>query len=109
MRVLWDRGDSSVSEVIQTLPDRPKPAYNTVLTMFRILERKRYVQHRRVGRAFVFTALLDQTLARRRALQYLINRFFDGSAKLLALNLLNDKELSPDEIKRLTERIEEAP
>lgn len=109
MRILWDRGDSSVNEVIETLRDRPKPAYNTVLTMFRILERKRYVRHRRVGRAFVFTALLDQTHARRRALQYLISRFFDGSPSLLALNLLDDEELSQDELERLRQRIGDAP
>lgn len=109
MRVLWDRGDSSVNEAIETLRDRPKPAYNTVLTMFRILERKHYVRHRRVGRAFVFTAILNQTHARRRAVRHLVSRFFNDSPSLLALNLLDEEELSQEELTRLKQRIEDGP
>ena len=47
MLVLWDRGEASVGDVVQALKERPKPAYNTVLTLLRILERKGYVTHRK--------------------------------------------------------------
>jgi predicted transcriptional regulator len=109
MRVLWDRGDSSVGEVMSALRERPRRAYNTVLTVLHILERKRYVKHRRAGRAFVYSPLIDRTRARRRALDYLISRFFDGSPNLLALNLLQDEELSPETVKLIKQRIEDAP
>lgn len=107
MLVLWDRGASRVADVIEALRERPKPAYNTVLTTFRILERKRYVRHRRVGRAFVFAPRIDRTHARRRALHYLVSRFFEGSPDLLALNLIEDDQLSPEAVTRLRKRIEE--
>ena len=54
MRVLWDKGEATVGEVVDALKTRPKPAYNTVLTLLRIMEKKGYVSHRKDGRAFIF-------------------------------------------------------
>jgi predicted transcriptional regulator len=105
MRVLWDKGEASVNEVVVALKEKPKPAYNTVLTLLRILERKGYVTHRKDGRAFVFLPTLDRSRARKNALKTLVNRFFEGSPKLLILNLLEDTQLSTEalqEIKRRT-------
>jgi predicted transcriptional regulator len=108
MRVLWDRGEASVGEVIDALGERPPPAHNTVLTLLKVLERKRYVTHRRIGRAFVFRPLIDRTKASRRALDHLISRFFDGSPGLLALNLLEDEQLPRELFDELKRRIEVA-
>jgi predicted transcriptional regulator len=108
MRVLWDRGEATVGEVVNTLKARPTPAYNTVLTLLRIMERKGYVTHRKDGRAFIFLPKIDRADASRNALQTLVNRFFDGSPRLLMLNLLEDTQLSSEALKQLKERIEEA-
>jgi predicted transcriptional regulator len=108
MRVLWERGEASVGDVVQALKERPKPAYNTVLTLLRILERKGYVTHRKDGRAFVFVPIVDKVNATRSALKTLVNRFFEGSPKLLMLNLLEDQDLSPEALQQLKERIEDA-
>ena len=108
MRVLWDKGHATVGEVVQSLKERPKPAYNSVLTLLRILERKGYVTHRREGRAFVFLPVIDRQHASRSALKSLVNRFFEGSPRLLVLNLLEDEQLSPEALKQLKRRIEEA-
>ena len=108
MRVLWERGEASVGDVVQALKERPKPAYNTVLTLLRILERKGYVTHRKDGRAFVFVPIVDKMNATRSALKTLVNRFFEGSPKLLILNLLEDKDLPPEALQQLKERIEDA-
>jgi predicted transcriptional regulator len=107
MRVLWDRGEASVTDVVESLRERPKPAYNTVLTLLRILEKKGYVTHRKDGRAFVFVPLIDKTHATRSALRTLVNRFFEGSPKLLMLNLLEEQDLSADALAHLKQRIEE--
>lgn len=108
MRVLWDKGESTVNEVVETLKSRPKPAYNTVLTLLRIMEKKGYVSHRKDGRAFVFLPLIDRADASRSALRTLVQRFFEGSPRLLMLNLLDEKRLSPEALKQLKARIEEA-
>ena len=107
MRVLWDKGQATVGEVVDALKSRPKPAYNTVLTLLRIMERKGYVSHRKDGRAFVFQPKVDRADASRSALQTLVNRFFEGSTRLLMLNLLEDAQLPPEAMKQLKDRIEE--
>jgi predicted transcriptional regulator len=107
MRVLWDKGQATVSEVVTALKEKPKPAYNTVLTLLRILERKGYVSHHKDGRAFVFLPTVDRSDARQSALKMLVNRFFEGSPRLLVLNLLEDEQLSAEALKQLKARIEE--
>jgi predicted transcriptional regulator len=106
MRVLWDHGESTVSDVVQALKARPRPAYNSVLTLLRILEKKGYVTHRKDGRAFIFLPVIGRADARRTALNTLVNRFFEGSPRLLILNLLEDEQLSPEALKQLKARIE---
>jgi predicted transcriptional regulator len=107
MRVLWDKGEATVGNVVTALKEKPKPAYNTVLTLLRILERKGYVTHRKDGRAFIFLPTVDRTHARQSALKMLVNRFFEGSPRLLVLNLLEDDDLSAEAVKQLKRRIEE--
>ena len=79
-----------------------------MLTLLRIMERKGYVSHRKDGRAFIFLPQVDRADASRSALKTLVNRFFEGSPRLLMLNLLEDEQLSPEALKQLKERIEEA-
>src|SRR5215208_1101699 len=107
MRVLWDRGGASVGAVVEALKERPKPAYNTVLTLLRIMEKKGYVSHRKDGRAFIFQPVVDRADASRNALHTLVNRFFEGSPRLLMLNLLDEAQLSPEALKQLKERLQE--
>jgi predicted transcriptional regulator len=80
--------------------DRPV-AYNTVLTLMRILERKGYVQHTKDGRAFVYKPVVDRGEASRTAVRQLLNRFFNNSPELLMLNLLQDDTIDEREIERL--------
>ena len=108
MRVLWDKGSATVGEVVDALQERPKPAYNTVLTLFRIMEKKGYVSHRKDGRAFIFEPRVGRADASRSALNTLVNRFFDGSPRLLMLNLLENEQLAPETLQQLKQRIAEA-
>src|SRR5688572_6993731 len=101
MRVLWEKGQATVGEVVDALKARPKPAYNTVLTLLRIMEKKGYVSHRKDGRAFVFLPRVGRADASRNALQTLVNRFFEGSPRLLMLNLLDDEQLSLEVLRQL--------
>jgi predicted transcriptional regulator len=105
MRVLWQRGPSTVGVVVDALSGRRAPAYNTVLTMMRILEKKGYVLHRKEGRAFVFEALIDQANARRSALRHMLDRFFDNSPGTLVLSLLEHEDVTDAELQQLRARI----
>lgn len=105
MRVLWSRGASTVSDVIDGLGAHISPAYNSVQTMMRILERKDYVRHRKEGRAFVFEPVIDESQARRSALRYVLDRFFDNSPQTLVLSLLEDRQVDRGELAELQELV----
>ena len=108
MRVLWDAGTATVGEVVQRIDHAPKPAYNTVLTMLRILEQKGYVAHETQGRAFVFRALILRREAQQSALSHVLNRFFDDSPEQLVLNLLGRDDANPAELRRVRSMIQRA-
>lgn len=108
MDVLWARGASTVTEVLEGLPQETPLAYNTVLTTLRILEDKGYLTHEKEGRAFVYKAKVPREKARQSALRLLLSRFFDNSAEQLVHNLLSSEKLTSAEMKRLKKMIEEA-
>lgn len=108
MEVLWSKGRASVAEVLEGVAKRPKPAFNTVQTMLRILEQKGYIRHDEVGRGFVYYPVVDKASASKAAVKQLLSRFFDGSAGQLAVNLLSDPDLSNDDMKQVERMIAEA-
>jgi predicted transcriptional regulator len=108
MDVLWERGAATVGEVIEALPRRSAPAYSTVLTTLRILEQKGYVRHTKEGRAFIYHPVIDRRAARRRALKYVVSRFFNNSPELLVLNILEHEKIDAAELRRLKKMIEES-
>ena len=107
MDVLWDKGRSTVSEIVEALPEE-RLAYSSVLTMMRILEQKGYVEHEKEGRAFVYRPLVDRNQAQKSVIGYLLKRFFNNSPELLVVNLLETEELGPAEIEKLKEMIDKA-
>ena len=109
MRVLWERGESAVAEVVTAVADETPLAYNSVLTTIRVLERKGYVTHRQEGRAFLYSACVAQQEASRAEVQHMLSRFFGNSRERLLISLLGDDEISADELRRLKETIANAP
>ncbi len=106
MNVLWDRGSSTVHEVLQRLPAEPALAYNSVLTIIRILEKKGYVQHAKDKRAHVYSPSVDRKDASRFEVRHLVSRFFGNSDELLVLNILEEKSIDPDELQRLRDLLD---
>jgi predicted transcriptional regulator len=105
MRVLWDRGESLVSDLVAAMPEHTPLAYNSILTTVRILEQKGYVDHRQEGRAFLYSACVAANDASRSEVRHVLNRFFDNSRERLMLSLLGDGDISADELQRLKDAI----
>ncbi len=101
MRVLWSREEASVREVTDALEATYPVAYNTVLTLLRILTDKDYVTPRQEGRAFIYKATVSRAEARTRALRKVVSQFFEGSPTALAQHLITTEDLSADEIKAI--------
>jgi BlaI family penicillinase repressor len=106
MNVLWDKGPATVHDVLTGLPTKPALAYNSVLTIIRILEKKGYVKHVKDGRSFIYTPQVDRTNATRFEVRHLVSRFFANSHELLVLNILEEKGIDEEELQRLRQLLE---
>jgi predicted transcriptional regulator len=108
MKILWQRGESAVNDMVAAMPEGETLAYNSVLTTVRILEQKGYVDHRQDGRAFVYRACVAEHEASRSEVRHVLNRFFGNSRERLLLSLLGDEEISAAELQRLKDAIRSA-
>jgi predicted transcriptional regulator len=106
MEALWSKDSATVAEVAAVLP-RPPLAYNTVLTTLRILERKGYVAHEELGRAFVYRPLVARDTAAQSAVGQLLTKFFGNNPGELALRLIERDRPSDEELARLKSLIEQ--
>jgi predicted transcriptional regulator len=107
MEVLWQNGPATVHKILEELSDKFPLAYNSVLTTIRILEKKGYVQHVKEGRAHVYAPLVGKQEATRFEIKNLVGRFFKNSHELLVLNILEDKSIDAEELKRLGQLMQE--
>jgi predicted transcriptional regulator len=106
MNVLWEKGSGTVHEVLEALPGEPSLAYNSVLTIIRILETKGYVKHVKDKRAHVYIPKVDRNDARRFEVSHLVSRFFGNSHEQLLLNILEEQSIDAEELARLRELLE---
>ena len=106
MNVLWEKGSGTVHEVLETLPGDPPLAYNSVLTIIRILETKGYVKHVKDKRAHVYIPKVDRDDARRFEVSHLVGRFFGNSHEQLLLNILEEQSIDAEELARLRQLLE---
>ena len=107
MDVLWLKGPSTVQQVMDALPKKSQLAYNSVLTTIRILEKKGYLKHIKDGRAHVYRPLVERAEASRSEIRHLAHRFFENSREMLVLNILEDRGVDADELKRLRQLLEQ--
>ena len=107
MQVLWDKGPATVQHVLEALSAERPLAYNSVLTIIRILEKKGCVRHVKDGRAHIYRAVLKQEDAKRTEIQHLLNRFFQNSRELLVLNILEEQGIDAEELARLRQMLDE--
>jgi predicted transcriptional regulator len=105
MGVLWRRGPSTVAEVREGLPD--ELAYTTVLTFLRVLEGKGYVGHEEEGRTHRYHALVQEEKAGKSALRRMTRKLFRGSPELLLTQLVSDRTLTEDDLRRMRDLLDE--
>jgi BlaI family transcriptional regulator, penicillinase repressor len=108
MDVLWNLSAATVGEVVERIEGPSRPAYNSVLTLLRILERKGYVRHEKQGRAFTYAPIINRTQARRGALTHLLSRFFNGSREELVLDLLGHEDVDAQHLEQVKALLSDA-
>jgi predicted transcriptional regulator len=105
MSVLWSLGSATVAEVRDRISD--PLAYTTVLSVLQTLEEKGYVRHEGEGRAYRYFPLVDWRTAGGSELKRLLRKVFKGSPELLLVQLVQDEALSPEQLRRIQDLVEE--
>ena len=108
LEIVFRLDEASVSDVIEQMTD--PPAYDSVRTMLRLLERKKFVKHRKDGTRYVYRTTQSKSSASKSALSHLMTTFFENSVAdtMAAAFDLKSDNLSEEEIEKLQELIDKA-
>lgn len=101
MRILWDLKEGIVKDILEKMP-APRPAYNTVSTVIRVLESKKFVDHKAFGNSHVYYPLVAEKDYKRYAFDKVMKNYFDNSYEHLVSFLVNEKKLDVNELEELT-------
>lgn len=97
MQELWDMGGGFVKEIIDRLPE-PKPAYNTVSTIIRILETKGFVDHQAFGKSHRYIPVVQKEDYKKIVAGKLLNGYFENSPKRMLSYFLEENKLDIKEL-----------
>jgi predicted transcriptional regulator len=106
MQVLWDIKQAFVKEVIEKLPE-PKPAYNTISTIIRILEKKEFVGHEAFGKTYRYFPLITKKEYTSFFLKGFVKNYFGNSYKQLVSFFSNESTMSIKEMEEMRALIDE--
>ena len=108
MKVVWELQTATVRDVYEALLRRRKIAYTTVMTMMNILEEKGYLKKRAEDKAHVYRPAQAKAKVIRAMVQEFVQRVFNGSAEPLLVQLVRDRQLSPEELEKIARTIKES-
>ena len=101
MKIVWERESATVRDVYETLLERRKVAYTTVMTMMKILEQKKYLKRTQADRAYVYRPAQPKRLVVGAMVRDFINRVFNGATEPLLVHLVEEHDLSPEELEEI--------
>lgn len=105
MQILWDLNKANVASIIEQLPE-PKPAYNTVSTIVRILESKGFVDHKQKGKGYNYFPLVNKSEYSNQSLNKILNGYFQGSFKSMVSFFVKKNDISLKEMEAILNEIE---
>jgi len=106
MHILWDKGSGLVHDILREFSD-PKPAYNTVSTIIRILEQKGFVGHKAYGRTFEYFPIVTKKEYTKTYFRSFVANYFGNSYKSVASFFTAEEKLSVEELEDIRQLMEE--
>ena len=106
MCILWDLKEGIIKDILEQMPD-PKPAYNTVSTVIRVLETKGFVDHKAFGNSHVYFPAIAEKDYKSFAFDKVMKTYFENSYKDLVSFLVSEKKIDADELEELTRLAEQ--
>lgn len=104
MQVLWQLEKANVKDIIKELPE-PKPAYNTVSTIVRILESKGFVDYEKQGKGHVYFPILKKQDYSNQSLNKLVENYFQGSFKSMVSFFVKKNDINIEELESVLKEI----
>ncbi len=101
MKIVWERESATVRDVYETLLEKRKVAYTTVMTMLQILERKKYLKRTKADRAWLYTPAQPKGKVIGAMVREFVNRVFNGSAEPLLVHLVEEHNLTREDLQEI--------
>src|SRR6266481_5175819 len=101
MKIVWERKTATVRDVYEALLAKRKVAYTTVMTMMKILEQKQYLKKNQVERAYVYRPAQPKRQVIGDMVRDFVNRVFNGSAEPLLVHLVEEHNLSREDLEEI--------
>ena len=105
LMVLWEIKEGAVSDVLDRMKE-PKPAYTTIATVIKVLEKKEFVSHKTFGKTNVFYPVISKQEYAKSIMKHTVKGLFNGSLNQMVSTFMKDKKVSLQELEELKEIIE---
>lgn len=105
MQQLWQLQEANVASVIEQMPD-PKPAYNTISTIIRILETKKFVSHRKEGKGYIYFPLVKKEEYSNQSLNKLVNNYFNGSFRNMVSFFVKKNDMDIKDLENILKELD---
>jgi len=105
MQILWQLNEAIVKDIIDKIPE-PKPAYNTVSTVVRVLEGKGFIDHKVYGNSHVYFPAISEAEYKKFTFDKMMKSYFNDSYKSLVSFIADEKKLGVNELDELTKLID---
>ena len=106
MQIMWQLKEAIVKDIIDQMPD-PKPAYNTVSTVVRVLEGKGFIDHKAYGNSHVYFPLVSDDQYKKFTFDKMMKNYFSNSYQSLVSFIVDEKKLNIKELDELTSLIDQ--
>ncbi|HTH82780.1 MAG TPA: BlaI/MecI/CopY family transcriptional regulator [Mucilaginibacter sp.] len=105
MQILWKLKRGFVKDIIDAMPDEPKPPYNTISSVVRLLETKGFVDYKAYGKTHEYFPVITKGEYRKASVKKMLSGYFDNSAESLFSFMLKENQLSDEDIKKIKDII----
>ncbi len=106
MQILWKLKEAFVKDVIKEMPE-PKPPYNTISSIVRILEKKGFIDHKAFGKTHLYFPIINKVKYRKSAFKSFLSNYFEGSYENVVSFMMKDQQMSDAEAEELKKIIDE--
>jgi BlaI family penicillinase repressor len=109
MQILWKLKRAFIKDIINALPDDPKPPYNTISSVVRLIEKKGYIGFRAYGKTHEYFPLVSKTEYRKLYFKKLMSGYFDNSVESLMSFMVREQKLTEEDVQKIRDLIDKQP